>query len=157
MGRHQDRLHVRRSRGVRGGEGGGERGQARAGDRGGVRGFRSARARAWRNGRRWRRTRNPSHGYGRHRVRARHGRAGRTAAAQGGRMRVCKTPGAIYRTEIKAGSVSVTVTLPEKLKGLLDHLLCAQAKSPAQVYEEILHDAMEDAVAKILAHNASRP
>jgi len=72
-------------------------------------------------------------------------------------MRVCKTPGAIYRTEIKAGSVSVTVTLPEKLKGLLDHLLCAQAKSPAQVYEEILHDAMEDAVAKILAHNASRP
>lgn len=53
-------------------------------------------------------------------------------------MRPCKTPGCRYTIEEHPHSLSVTVTLPKRSAGLaLDH-------------RQLIHDAMEAAVAKIL-------
>jgi hypothetical protein len=71
---------------------------------------------------------------------------------------VCKTPGAIYHIKVAARYLDIGVTLPRgvEIEGLLDNCDTPPKLSPRQTYEDILHDALERAVARILELNANR-
>ncbi len=69
----------------------------------------------------------------------------------------CKTPGARYRIKIGSQYISCAVELPIQMRlvTLNDHLIHKDRKSTSQVYENIIHDAMEEAIARIAQMDAN--
>lgn len=71
--------------------------------------------------------------------------------------RACLTPRAIYNMTTNANGVGVFVSLPVQLGGLLDHLFaeCEALPPLGRAYEDVLHDALAPAIARIIAANAA--
>lgn len=66
--------------------------------------------------------------------------------------RACQTPGAIYDTTIADDSIGVTVTLPKQVQ------VGDLSDTDGQRYDDMIHDAMEKIVTKIIATtNADAP